>query len=67
MTDRQYDRLISEFRILQEDVRKIENTLVTLYNKIVNLTQKTIVISDVDKQIKQLKVDIESIKDEKEA
>lgn len=67
MTDRQYDKLICEFRKLQEDVKNIENTLVTVYDKVANLAQKTIVISDLDKQIEQLKVDIESIKDEKEA
>ena len=67
MTDRQYDKLICEFRKLQEDVKNIENTLVTVYDKVANLAQKTIVINDVDEQLKQLKVDIESIKDEKEA
>ena len=67
MPDRQYDKLICEFRKLQEDVKNIENTLVTVYDKVANLAQKTIVINDVDEQLKQLKVDIESIKDEKEA
>ena len=67
MTERQYDRLISEFRKMQEVIQNLNNTLIPIYTEIANLSKKTIVISDVDKQIEQLKVEIESIKDEKEA
>ena len=67
MTERQYDRLISEFRKLQEIIQNLNNTLIPLYTEIAALSKKTLVVSDVDKQIEQLKVEIESIKDEKEA
>lgn len=67
MTDQQFDYLLAlvvkQNRLIENLVDKI-NALSLALDK---LSTKTIVISDVDKQVEQLKIDVASLKDEQEA
>ena len=66
MTQNQYDSL---YILLKRNSDKLNDVLVSL-NKLTEsiekLNSKTLVISDVDNKIEQLKIDIESLKDEEE-
>lgn len=67
MTNQQFDYLLAlvvkQNRLIENLVDKI-NALSLALDK---LSTKTIVISDVDKQVEQLKIDVASLKDEREA
>lgn len=67
MTNQQFDYLLA---LIVKQNRLIENLVdkvTTLSQEISKLSDKTIVISDIDKQVEQLKIDVASLKDEREA
>lgn len=67
MTNQQFDYLLA---LVVKQNRLIENLvdkIATLSQEISKLSDKTIVISDVDKQVERLKIDVASLKDEQEA
>lgn len=67
MTNQQFDYLLS---LVIKQNRLIENLvdrINVLSSEIDTLSAKTIVVSDIDKQVEQLKLDVASLKDEKEA
>lgn len=67
MTNQQFDYLLS---LVIKQNRLIENLvdrINVLSSGIDTLSAKTIVVSDIDKQVEQLKIDIASLKDEREA
>lgn len=67
MTNQQFDYLLSlvikQNRLIENLVDKIN----VLSSEIDTLSAKTIVVSDIDKQIEQLKINVASLKDEQEA
>lgn len=67
MTNQQFDYLLS---LVIKQNRLIENLvdrINVLSSEIDTLSAKTIVVSDIDKQIEQLKINVASLKDEQEA
>lgn len=67
MTNQQFDYLLA---LIVKQNRLIENLVdkvTTLSQEISKLSDKTIVVSDIDKQVEQLKIDVASLKDEQEA
>lgn len=67
MTNQQFDYLLS---LVIKQNRLIENLvdrINVLSSEIDTLSAKTIVVSDIDKQVEQLKLDVASLKDEREA
>lgn len=66
MTGLQFDTIVSKLNSLEDKINKLESQVDT-YNRVLNiLTSKAIVISDVDKELEQLKLDVKSLKDEME-
>ena len=67
MTNQQFDYLLS---LVVKQNRLIENLVDrvnTLSLELDKLSTKTIVVSDIDKQVERLKIDVASLKDEQEA
>lgn len=67
MTNQQFDYLLSLVIKQQRLIENLVDRVETLSQEISKLSDKTIVISDVDEQIEQLKIDVASLKDEREA
>lgn len=66
MTNYEYDKLFSEVTKLSKKVDDLSKIATTVELKLEELSRKTIVISDVQKDIDNLKVEVNSLKDEKE-
>lgn len=66
MTNYEYDKLFSEVTKLSKKVYDLSKIATKVELKLEELSRKTIVISDVQKDIDNLKVEVNSLKDEKE-
>lgn len=66
MTNYEYDKLFSEVTKLSKKVDDLSKIVTKVELKLEELSRKTIVISDVQKDIDNLKVEVNSLKDEKE-
>lgn len=66
MTNYEYDKLFSEVTKLSKKVDDLSKIATKVEFKLEELSRKTIVISDVQKDIDNLKVEVNSLKDEKE-
>ena len=66
MTNYEYDKLFSKVTKLSEKVDDLSKIATKVELKLEELSRKTIVISDVQKDIDNLKVEVNSLKDEKE-
>lgn len=66
MTQREYDTLLKELRVLQTEIKNLASLVSKQSLIIENLSNKTVVITTVDEDIKQLKLDVKALKDEKE-
>lgn len=66
MTNYEYDKLFSEVTKLSKNVDDLSKIATKVELKLEELSRKTIVISDVQKDIDNLKVEVNSLKDEKE-
>lgn len=66
MTNYEYDKLFSEVTKLSKKVDDLSKITTKVELKLEELSRKTIVISDVQKDIDNLKVEVNSLKDEKE-
>jgi len=66
MTNYEYDKLFSEVTKLSTKVDDLSKIATKVELKLEELSRKTIVISDVQKDIDNLKVEVNSLKDEKE-
>lgn len=66
MTNYEYDKLFSEVTKLSKKVDDLGKIATKVELKLEELSRKTIVISDVQKDIDNLKVEVNSLKDEKE-
>lgn len=66
MTNYEYDKLFSEVAKLSKKVDNLSKIATKVELKLEELSRKTIVISDVQKDIDNLKVEVNSLKDEKE-
>lgn len=67
MTQREYDALYNQLQALTVQVQHAVEWLGQLSARLTELEAKTLVISDVDKDIASLKVDVQALKDEQEA
>lgn len=67
MTQREYDALYNQLQALTVQVQHVVEWLGQLSARLTELEAKTLVISDVDKDIASLKVDVQALKDEQEA
>ena len=67
MTNRQYDILVSNIKKLQELLEIQSESLTSLAENVKKLNAKTLVVSDIDNELTELKKDIDSLKDEQEA
>ena len=66
MTNKQYDTVITRLSKLEETMKCIVDYQIEILNTLSSLNDKTIVVSDVNKEIEKLKTDIKSLKDEEE-
>lgn len=66
MNEKQFDLLVTELRVLQDKVHDLTEIVTKQHAVIVELTNKTLVISDVGREITKLKTDVQALKDEKE-
>lgn len=66
MTNKQYDTLITRLSKLEETTKGIVDYQIQILNTLSSFNDKTIVVSDVNKEIEKLKTDIKSLKDEEE-
>lgn len=66
MTNYEYDKLFSEVTKLSKKIDDLSKIATKVELKLEELSRKTIVISDVQKDIDNLKVEVNSLKDEKE-
>lgn len=64
MTSKQYDSLLARVSSMESRLEAILNNQVELTKAVKELTSKTVVISDVNKQIEQLQKDVQSLQDE---
>ncbi len=64
MTQKQFDTIHLALAKLEERVTKLEKTAKEQLEMTKALNDKTLVISDVNREIEVLKVDVDSIKDE---
>lgn len=67
MIDKQIDYLVSLISRQNKILSELSERVKSLSDNVKNLENKTVVISDVDKEITQLKIDVKSLVDEKEA
>lgn len=66
MTNKQYDTLVTRLSKLEETMKGIVDYQIQILNTLSSFNDKTIVVSDVNKEIEKLKTDIKSLKDEEE-
>lgn len=66
MTSKQYDTLVTRLSKLEETMKGIVGYQIEILNTLSSFNDKTIVVSDVNKEIEKLKTDIKSLKDEEE-
>lgn len=66
MTSKQYDTLVTRLSKLEEIMKGIVGYQIEILNTLSSFNDKTIVVSDVNKEIEKLKTDIKSLKDEEE-
>ena len=64
MTAKQYDAIISKLIAVENRQEIIISSQLEILNTLKSLNSKTVVISDVNKEIEQLKNDIKSLQDE---
>lgn len=67
MTQREYDALYNQIQALTVQQQHCVTLLGQLSSRLTELEAKTLVITDVDKDIAKLKVDVQALKDEQEA
>lgn len=67
MTNQQFDYLLSLVIKQNRLIENLADRINVLSSEIDTLSAKTIVISDVDRQLEQIKIDLASLKDEQEA
>ena len=66
MTGEQFDLIIGRINYLMGEVDELKKAVNTNNEVLKSLVGKTVVISDVDKQIESIKLDIKSLIDEQE-
>lgn len=66
MTNKQYDTVITRLSKLEETMKGIVGYQIEILNTLSSFNDKTIVVSDVNKEIEKLKTDIKSLQDEEE-
>lgn len=64
MTVKQYDAIISKLIAVENRQEIIISSQLEILSTLKSLNSKTVVISDVNKEIEQLKNDIKSLQDE---
>ena len=64
MTYKQYDALLARISLIEQRTQTIVDNQAELVKAVKALTNKTVVISDINEQINALKNDIQSLKDE---
>lgn len=64
MTAKQYDAIISKLIAVENRQEIIISSQLEILSTLKSLNSKTVVISDVNKEIEQLKNDIKSLQDE---
>lgn len=66
MTPLQHEQIIQMLMSITNRLDDFGNRLRNLENAIVKLSDKTIVITDINKEVEQLKIKVSSLEDEKE-
>lgn len=66
MTQKQYDTLYMQLIKMDERIGKLESKATEAQSILNSFASKTIVVSDIDEQLEQLKVDVAALKDEQE-
>lgn len=64
MTYKQYDALLARISLIEQHTQTIVDNQAELVKAVKALTNKTVVISDINEQINTLKNDVQSLKDE---
>ena len=67
MTGLQFDTIVGNQNELEKKVNYLYEKIEQLSRLVNLLCSKTVVISDVDKEIEKIRIDMNSLKDEKEA
>lgn len=67
MTQVQYDRVIQQLNSIDGKIANIENVLQILSNMCAQLNDKTLIVTNLDKEIETLKLELNALKDEQEA
>ena len=67
MTLKQYDTLYLQLQKLTSEVSLLSAQLGVLNNIVKELSQKTLVVTSLDSDVEKLKIDVQSLIDEKEA
>lgn len=66
MRGEQFDRLMTSMNAMRKSFDIFVEEFAKMRGRMDKLEDKTLVVSDIDKQIEQMKLDIESLKDERE-
>lgn len=66
MTPLQHEQIVQMLMSITNRLDDFGNRLRNLENAIAKLSDKTIVITDINKEIEQLKIKVSSLEDEKE-
>lgn len=66
MTPLQHEQIIQMLMSITNRLDDFGNRLHNLENAIAKLSDKTIVITDINKEVEQLKIKVSSLEDEKE-
>lgn len=66
MTQREYDALLKEIRVLQNETKNLTSVVSKQTQIIGALSDKTVVITGVSEDIERLKLEVKALKDEKE-
>lgn len=64
MTAKQYDAIISKLIAVENRQEIIISSQLEILSTLKSLNSKTVIISDVNKEIEQLKKDVKSLQDE---
>lgn len=67
MTNQQFDYLLSTLIKQSRLIEALSNRVSSMETSVETLCSKTIVVTDLDKDVAQLKIDVEALKDEQEA
>lgn len=67
MTQVQYDRVIQQLNSIDGKLANMENLLQLLSNMCTQLNDKTLIVTNLDKEIETLKLEFNALKDEQEA